>query len=195
MKIYQSDYKKIMNYMVEQRWQGYEFVACPFWNGPISKEELFMFDNHLEAKEFCEAYSTDSDRFGYLPTRSVYRSMSEALEDDSIIVEKGGLIDLLSMINKYHEELEERSIKENNDLEELKQKEEVMNVDVFDYLRKQMLYAGLGDVPVNELQKKLEQGNSEFQINHKRKFGTVEATARLNFKQSEKNVENYFFNS
>ncbi len=135
MKIYQSDYKEIMNYMVDQRWQGYEFVACPFWNGPVSKEELFMFDNRLDAIEFCDEHSTDSDRFSYLPIRSVYRSMSEALQDDSIMVEKDGLVDLLSMVNKYHEKLEQRITKDNETVNETGKTMDIKNIE---FLKKKL---------------------------------------------------------
>ncbi|MNJ95269.1 hypothetical protein D3C87_129770 [compost metagenome] len=105
MKIAQTDYKQLLDYMVDKRWQGYEYVACEFWNGPVTKDELYEFQSHSEGKEFCEEHATDSDRYGYLPIRSVYRAMSEALQDTNLVVEHGGLVDILSVVNTYHNKL------------------------------------------------------------------------------------------
>ncbi len=70
-----------------------------------------------------------------------------------------------------------------------------MNQKNFEYLTKQMFYAGLGEVPVSDLQKKLQEGKQEFQLIHQKKMGMDNVTARLNFKQSEKDLDMYFFNS
>ncbi|WP_313492010.1 MULTISPECIES: hypothetical protein [Sphingobacterium] len=110
MKISKTDYKQILDYMVDLRWQGNEFVACQFWNGPVTKEDLFEFNSRSSAQEFCDEHSTFTDRYGYLSTRSVYRCMSEALHDSSLMIEDGGLVDILGMVNKYHDRLEKKSI-------------------------------------------------------------------------------------
>lgn len=195
MKIAKTDYHQILDYMVDLRWQGNEYVACPFWNGPVTKEEIFEFHNADTAREFCDEYSSDTDRYGYLPTRSIYRCMSEALHDKSLMVEESGLVDILSMINKYHNKLEGLNVNKSNDLEKLEQKEETMNQKNFEYLTKQMFYAGLGEVPVTDLQNKLKEGKDDFQLIHQKKFGNDNVTARLNFKKSDQDASMYFFNS
>ncbi|MNJ95268.1 hypothetical protein D3C87_129760 [compost metagenome] len=70
-----------------------------------------------------------------------------------------------------------------------------MNQKNFEYLTKQMFYAGLGEVQVTELQKKLQEGKDDFQLIHQKKFGNDNVTARLNFKKSDQDASMYFFNS
>ena len=178
--------------MIAQRWQGMEFVACLKRNGPVQKDSLFMFSDQSEAKEFCDEYSTDSERYDWLAVRSVYRCMSESLQDKSLLIEKNGVVDIAAMVNLYYDRLDKRNAIENKDLE---QKGGFMNQKNFEYLTKQMFYAGLGEVPVTDLQKKLQEGKEDFQLIHQKKFGNDNVTARLNFKRSEQDINMYFFNS
>lgn len=70
-----------------------------------------------------------------------------------------------------------------------------MNQKNFEYLTKQMFYAGLGEVPVTDLLNKLKEGKDDFQLIHQKKIGNDTVTARLNFKKSDQDASMYFFNS
>ncbi|MEN5232518.1 hypothetical protein [Sphingobacterium faecium] len=195
MKIYQNDYQEILDYLVDQRWQGMEFVAFNTGNGPVHKEGLLTCWDRSEARELCAKYSTDEDKYDWLAVRSVYRCMSEALYDKCLLIEKNGVVDIAAMVSLYYDRLDKKNANVNKDLEQLEQKGGFMNQKNFEYLIKQMFYAGLGEVPVADLQKKLQEGKEDFQLIHQKKFGNDNVTARLNFKRSEQDINMYFFNS
>lgn len=109
MDIYLNEYKQILDHLVKERWEGMEYVTFLTGSGPVSKEGLFTFIDHYEAQEYCSDNSTDLDAYAYLPIRSVYRCMSEALEDKSLLVEKDGVVDISAMVDLHYERLSEKA--------------------------------------------------------------------------------------
>ncbi len=186
MKIHSTDYADIMDYMIGQRWVGNEFVAFLDDSGLVQKEELFCFATPYEAMEFCYEMSTDVDRYKYLPVRSVYRSMSEALQDKTLRIERGQLVDVAAMVSIYNQRLEEQQLINN-------QKQNVMNEKNYDYLKDQIKFTGFGEGLENELRDKMQKQTPDFQIAYKAKFGNDELNAVLHFKKSDE-TDMYFFN-
>ena len=112
--------------------------------------------------------------------------MSEALQDKSLRIEKGQLVDVAAMVNIHNQRLEEQQLINN-------QKQNVMNQKNFEYLAEQVKFTGFGEGLENELKEKMQKQTPEFQINHKAKFGSDDLVAALHFKKSDQS-DMYFFN-
>jgi hypothetical protein len=70
----------------------------------------------------------------------------------------------------------------------------IMKQENLDYLQRQVKFTGFGESLDNQLKEKMEQGQPEFQLTHKQKFGKDETEATLNFRRSDQ-TDNYYFNS
>lgn len=187
MRIRIEDYKDILEYLTNKRWDGEEFVAFLNDSPPVRKEELFTFSDHYDVQEFCHEMSTDIDTYGYLAIRSAYRAMAEALNDKTLLVETDGIVDIGMMTFRRHERLELEQLNNN-------QKLKIMNQKNFEYLRDQVKYTGFGEGLENDLKQKIEDGKPEFKLTHETKYGNDTVNATLNFSQS-KQGDMYFFNS
>jgi hypothetical protein len=53
MKIRSSDYKEILDYLVQESWNGNRLVAFPDTEAPVEKEDLACFETVFEAKQYC----------------------------------------------------------------------------------------------------------------------------------------------
>lgn len=186
MKIRNSDYKTILDYLISGRDQGYEFVAFLDGDFPVNKEELFTFINQRETQNFCNEMSTDMDAYSYLAIRSAYRSMSEASRDHSLLMENDGIVDIGLMVSEYYERLQRKEFNNNQNLK-------IMNQKNFEYLRDQVKFTGFGERLENDLRQKIEEGKPEFKLQHQTQYGKDSVTATLNFSQS-KQSDMYFFN-
>lgn len=185
MKIPEHRFAAIKDHMVEQRFNGNEFVA--FLSGDLvqDKAQLFCFADQYSAAEFCYEHTTDYDRYDYLATRSVYRAMSWAEKDKQQFRGKDGLLDLEDMVMAYHRSLETDTIEQfkNNT---------IMNEKNFEYLKDQVKFTGFGDSLEAPLKDKLQQAG-DFTLQHKHEFGKDEAEATLYFRKSNKE-DMHFFN-
>lgn len=186
MKIHESNYKEILDYLVKQRWDGNEFVAFLYDSPIISKEELSCFPDNYEAKEFCYEMSTDLDRYECMGIRSVYRTMSDALQDRSLWMETDGFVDIAAMVYARQLKMEDAV---NN-----KQNNKIMNEKNFEYLRDQVKYTGFGDSLEYELRDKMKQQVPDFTLSYKNDYGKDKVEATLNFKKSDEG-DFYFFNT
>lgn len=187
MRIRTEDYKNMLEYLANKRWDGDEFVAFPNDSLPVQKEELFTFSDHYDVQEFCYEMSTDIDTYSYLAIRSAYRAMAEALTDKTLLIEKDGIVDIGTMISMRYERLVSEQL--NN-----KQNSKIMNQKNFEYLRDQLKYTGFGEGLENDLKQKIEEGKAEFKLAYETKYGNDTVNATLNFSQS-KQSDMYFFNS
>jgi len=187
MKIRNSDYRTILDYLISGRDQGYEFVAFLDSDFPVSKEELFTFSNQRETQNFCNEMSTDIDAYSYLAIRSAYRSMSEASRDHSLLMENDGIVDIGLMVSEYYERLQRKEFNNNQNLK-------IMNQRNFEYLRDQVKYTGFGEGLEDVLKQKLQEGSPEFKLSHETKYGNDTVKTSLNFTQS-KQSDMYFFKS
>jgi hypothetical protein len=187
MKIREGDYKKILDHLVNQRWEGNEFVAFPDDSAAVRKHDLFCFATPEKAKEFSFEMSTDNNRYQYLAIRSLYRAMSGALQDTSLRIETAGLVNISAMVTAKEERMtDQHRINNKNN--------KVMNEKNLESLEKQLLYSGMGEVPREELIKNLQEGKPEFQLQFQKQYGDDQAHAVLNFKKSGQS-DNYFYNS
>lgn len=187
MKIRQEDYKDILEYLTKKRWEGEEFVAFLDDVSPLSKEELFTFSTEYDVREFCYEMSTDIDFYNFLSIRSAYKTMQEAAENNKLMIEREGIIDVSLMVAVRYERLEREQLNNN-------QNSEVMNQKNFEYLRDQVKYTGFGEGLENDLKQKIQEGNPEFKLAYETKYGNDTVNATLNFSQS-KQSDMYFFNS
>ena len=186
MKIRESDYREILDFMVQKRWEGNEFVAFLDDSPVLGKEELFCFPDTYEAQEFCYENSTDLDRYDCMGIRSVYRAMNEALKDISLRIETGGLVDVSAMVCAMHQRMDDQLVNNQNN--------KVMNEKNFEYLRDQVKYTGFGESLEYDLREQMKKGEEKFTLSFKNDYGNDKAEATLNFKKSEKG-DMYFFNS
>ncbi|SDW50393.1 hypothetical protein SAMN05444410_103141 [Hydrobacter penzbergensis] len=187
MKIRKDDYQDILEYLIKKRWEGEEFVAFLDSPSPVSKEELFTFCEQYDVREFCYEMSTDIDFYNFISLRSAYKAMQEAIENDKLLIERDGLIDVSLMVAVRYERLEKEQLNNN-------QNSEVMNQKNFEYLRDQVKYTGFGEGLENDLKQKIQEGNPEFKLAYETKYGNDSVNATLNFSQS-KQSDMYFFNS
>lgn len=187
MKIRKNDYQEILKCLTQKRWEGEAFVAFPYNDSIASKEELFTFSSKYEAREFCFEMSTDIDYYNYLSIRSAYRAMAEALNDNTLLMEKDGIVDVQLMVSEWYQRLEAAQFNNNQNIK-------IMNQKNFEYLKDQVKYTGFGEGLENDLKQKMEEGKTEFKLQHQAKYGNDSVTAELNFGQSKKS-DMYFFNS
>jgi hypothetical protein len=109
MKIYPNEYEEILDHFIKERSEGNEYIAFLRENDITRKSDLISFNNQYDVQDFCYENSTDLDHYDYLATRSVYRAMSEAMQDKNYIIESGGLIDIESVVNAYYRRLESKA--------------------------------------------------------------------------------------
>jgi hypothetical protein len=183
MKIHPNDFEDILLDIKKQRWDHRNEFVTFLDNTAIGREDLVGFPSAYEAQEFCYENSTDYDQYSYLSTRSVYRAMSEALQNKSLMVESNGLIDIGAMVSAYYIRLEQLPIINNN----------IMNEKNFDYLKDQVKFTGFGESLENALKENLQKQQPEFSLEHKHEFGKDQTSAVLHFKRSD-TTDNYFFN-
>lgn len=187
MKILQSDYRQIMDFLVKERWEGNEFAAFLRDSYATGKEDIFCFETPYQAKEFCYEMSTDRDTYDYLGIRSAYRAMSEALEDKSLLIKTDGLVDISAMVAARLQRLDEGQNVNNK-------KNYIMNEKNFEYLRDQVKLTGFGESLEYELKEKMKQQADKFEITFAKEYGKNKVEATLNFKKSEQG-DMYFFNT
>lgn len=187
MKIRKDDYRDILDYLVNKRWEGEEYVSFPDREVPIGMEKLYTFRELYDVQDFCSVMSTDVDRYDFLSLRSTYRAMSEAMKDTSLMIERGGMVDISQMVALRYRRLETEQI--NNELNPT-----IMNQKNFEYLRDQVKYTGFGEGLENDLKKAIEQGQPEFKLQHQAVYGNDKVSAELHFSKS-KQSDMYFFNS
>lgn len=187
MKIRKEDYQDILDYLVKKRSEGDEYVAFFDGSTAINKDDLSTFSSHYEVQEFCYEMTTDVDTYNYLAIRSAYRAMAEAIKDNTLMIERDGLVDVGRMVFRWYERLETGQLNNN-------QNSKIMNQKNFEYLRDQVKYTGFGEGLENNLKQKIEDGKPEFKLQHQTQYGNDSITATLSFSQS-KQSDMYFFNS
>lgn len=153
MDIYLNQYKEVLDYLVSQRWEGMEYVTFQIGSGPVPKESLCTFMNHYEAQEYCFENSIDHDLYACLPIRSVYRCMSEALDDKSLLIEKDGVVDISAMVNLHYERMAVQTTTIYPDLDS-EQKEVMINKKTTEFFEKD-IEAKLTEGSKNKLPEKL----------------------------------------
>lgn len=113
--------------------------------------------------------------------------MTEAIKDNTLLIEKDGIADVGIMVFMWHQRLEAEQLNNNKNLK-------IMNQKNFEYLRDQVKYTGFGEGLENDLKQKMEDGKPEFKLQNQTQYGNDSVTATLNFSQS-KQSDMYFFNS
>lgn len=131
--------------------------------------------------------STDLDKYQYLSVRSVYRTMSQALNDKSLLIESQGLIDIGVMVSEYYRRLEVADLTNN-------QITNKMNTKNFEYLSDQIKFTGFDEALQDKLKEAILKGEPEFKLNHSTHYGEDIVNTALHFSKS-KESDMYFFNS
>src|SRR5690625_3688032 len=99
----------MLDYFLKKRYEGEEFIAFNSDPFPVERNELFTFSTQEEAAQFCRDNVSDMESYNYLAVRSVYRTMSEAMSNKTLMVEKGsGDIDISSMVEARYQRLKNR---------------------------------------------------------------------------------------
>lgn len=75
----------------------------------------------------------------------------------------------------------------------LPQKNKVMLENNYEYLSKQLLLTGFGEDLKEQLKEKMQQGQADFMLTHKKDYGTDSTVATLQFRKSDE-TDLYFFN-
>ncbi|MET6998665.1 hypothetical protein [Chitinophaga defluvii] len=187
MKISTGDYETFFKHLTAERWQGNEFVAFPDNEIIIGKEYLAFFPSLYEAQEYCYENTTDVDRYDLLSVQSACYAMSDAARDKNLMIENGGVVDIAAMVRERYKRMEDTQFQN-------EQKQNVMNIKNFEYLRDQVKYTGFGEALEGELKKAIEQGQPEFRLKHQANYGNDQVFAELHFSKS-KQSDMYFFNS
>ena len=113
MLIRKEDYEQVLDYLVKQREEGHEFIA--FDNGAVvDSNELITFSNQVDAQVFCYEMTTDLDTFHYLSIRSAGGAMEEGLTDNSLMVEKDGLVDVGIMCIQRYQRLQAKQLNDHH---------------------------------------------------------------------------------
>jgi len=188
MKIYAHDFEETLRFLAKQRNDGNEFIAFLEDDIAIYSETFVCMPTEYDVREYCYENSTDHDRYDFLATRSAYRAMSEALQNQSYMIEKNGLVDIAAMVGAYHRRLEEEQTITNN------KNSKNMNNENYEDLKDQLKLTGFGSEMSEELKAKMETLQPEFQLQHQAKIGEREMDYTLNFRKSD-TQDNYFFNS
>jgi hypothetical protein len=191
MNIYSKDYGDTLTYLLKQRWgNGDEFVAFLMDAVVAPQHELYCFGSLYDVQEFCYESSTDLDIYDYLSIRSVCRTMSEALQDKTFLIEKDGITDIGAMVSEHFRRLETQQSNNNH------QKNHVMINENFEYLKDQVKFTGFGikESMHEELKEKMMSGVNELTIKVNSLYGKDVTDSTLYFKKSA-NSEMYFFNS
>src|SRR5690606_14229765 len=153
---------------------------------------LLTFSTEEEARKFCDALSSDLDAYNFLSIRSACRAMQEAVENNELLIEKNGLVDISRMVAVRYERLEKKQL-DNNPFNK-HQNTEVMNQKNFEYLKDQVKFTGFGDTLETELKQNLGKDQPEFKLQYETNFGKDTVNATLSFSRS-KQSDMYFFNS
>ena len=180
--------KAIIDFLVDERWGGMEYVAFPTFKS-VDKNELYTFVNSDEAADFCEGMSFDDDQYTYLATRSVYRALESAADEGTLQANSYGIRNIAQAVERYYQKLDEQN------LETTDKKEIIMNEKNLEYLENQLKFAGFGEDLSGQLRENIASNKEEFQLNFKADYGKDTVLAKLNFKRSEQNIDMYFFNS
>ena len=178
MNIRKEDYQEILAHLVKKRWEGEEFVA--FYEGalPVTAQELFTFQTQYDVCEFCYEMSTDLDTYTYLSIRSAIRSMEEALRDETLLIERNGIVDVELMVSLRYQRMEKEQLNNN-------QNNQIMNEENYDYLSKQVKFTGFGEGLAEALKKEIVKEQETFILTHEPEFGNGDVKATLHFRRSE----------
>lgn len=187
MKIRSSDYKGILDYLVQESWIGNRLVAFPDTVAPVEKEDLACFETVFEAKQYCYEMSTDIDFYQFKALKSMYRAMTEALKDKDLLIVESGLVNITAMVEAREKRIENEM---NNN-----QNKKVMIIEKnFEFLRDQIKHAGFGESLEYALREKMGENNEKFALEFKKEYGNNRVEASLNFKKGTEG-DLYFFNT
>ncbi|ASE62065.1 hypothetical protein CEQ15_11460 [Chryseobacterium indologenes] len=119
MTISENDYLLTLNYFKKTLDKGDKYLAYGDWIELCTLEDLKTlptFQTNYEATEYCFENTTDRDYVIQLSVEWAYKAMVAGIEDPSIIVRKGGLINVKMTAFYYADKVE-------NELTKTKKKE------------------------------------------------------------------------
>ncbi len=189
MHVTPEDIGSIRDRLIQEREGGNEFVVFPEGTVPVRKDELVYVQTQQEAMECCYEYGTDRDSYSYMPIRSAYRAINEALQRGPIPVQADGLIDVRQLVEDRYQRLaaqQQPSIHQHN-------KTIIMNENNYDYLKNQLKFTGFGENHADALKKNLQEQKPDFVLYHRDVYGKDEIAVTLHFRKSEE-TDMYFFN-
>lgn len=146
----------------------------------LEKEDVEFFSTQIDANEFAENNISDVDYY-------------QVIHFDSIIDLFKGIpySDLISnqiMLTKDHNKTTQLSIFNSQS------KTIIMNKENLQYLTDNIKYMGFGENLKADLEKNMNEGKAEFQLNYSAEINKKPFEATLNFRKSD-STDMYFFNN
>jgi len=172
----------MMEFLFEQRWKGCEYIGYSSEQLPVSRYDILKFTDYDDASDFRNR----DDGIQLLATRSAYRAMGEGLSGNIPMVKRNSGIDVGSMVQLYHERLDNEQNVNN-------QKQVVMNDKNYEYLKEQVMYTGFREIPSDDLRAQMALGKKEFELKMDKTYGEDKVSVTLKFSRSDKS-DLYFFN-
>jgi len=146
---------------------GNKFIAYNSVQYLLDKGDMEFFSNSRDANDFAFNNSSDLDHFNTLKVNSVMD-----------IYDHFEIVQALTEHSTILSQIKHTTMEENN----------------YDYLAKQLKWAGFGETLNANLRTNMQEGKAEFQLTHQYKIGDDKIDGRLDFKKSA-DKEMYFFNS
>ena len=164
----------------------------------IEKKDIFFFSSQEDAIEFAKDNISDYDNFKVLQINSI-RDLLEKLPYGFTLEKSLGIDpDSNGLYNKDGNDFTDALI----DHFEIKQfslfnkqlNTNFMNQENLKYLMDNIKYMGFGDKLNTELEQKMKEGKTDFQLTASVEFNKKSFEATLNFRKSD-SIDMYFFNN
>ncbi len=163
----------------------------------VDKNDIHFFKTKDEAKGFAESNVSDRDNYQLLYFTSladIYKALPYGDRIESHLVNNP---DANGLHNKEGNEFTDAlidHIETQQSVFNSQLKTNVMNNENFQYLTDNLKYMGFGENLKTELEKNLNEGKPEFQLQYQAEINKKPFTATLNFRKSDSS-DMYFFNN
>lgn len=172
MKIYLHEYKKVLDHLVSDHQEGYEYFSFLIGGEPVQANSIGTYWDHYEAQEYCSYNFNENDFFIHacMPILPVSRCMLAALDDKSLLIEKDGIVDISAMVDLHYERLCEKAAIIDQNLAQSQQKELMTNEN-----KTELLEVGIGS--------KLSTRSEEDPSTHREPDGLHEPSKKIPIKK------------
>lgn len=175
--------------------EGMEYMAYNKSIYFIDKSDVYFFARHDDAKIFAEDNISDHDHFSVLHFSSVAdllakipygeqinrTSFSDPDQNGLYNYEGNAFTD--AMMDHFESKLNSQQLNFN-----------FMNQENLQYLSDNLKYMGFGESLKEQLEKNLQSGKNDFQLEYVTQIGNKGFEAQLNFRKSD-STDMYFFNN
>jgi hypothetical protein len=161
----------------------------------LDKKDIYFFKNETEAKEFAKNNISDRDNFNVIYFNSIQDIFKEVPYGERMNRQSQNP-DANGLYNSEGNAFTDALIKhiERQQLNNSQLKTNVMNNENFQYLTDNIKYMGFGENLKTELEKNMNEGKADFQLQYQAEINKKPFEATLNFRKSD-STDMYFFNS